>query len=116
MGRTVNLAKVRAARARIEAILTEHPEVRERTAALFAADPTAPELTALEEPVTKQAVSVKLDTGALARADALIPALAADPILGSVVRASRAEVIRLALAEGLAVLEARYKPAKGKTR
>ena len=48
--RPANLARVRANLREIRRTLVEHPETRERTAALFDADPTLGTLTELENP------------------------------------------------------------------
>ena len=105
----VKLGEVRAALASIDATLLAHPEIRERTALFLAADPAGEELAALEvDTVKKEPLHIKVDPATTARADALIPGLAADPVWGSVIRSSRAAVLRLAMVEGLTVLEGRY--------
>jgi len=105
----VKLGEVRAALASLDATLLAHPEIRERTALFLAADPTGEELAALEvDTVKKEPLHIKVDPATTARADALIPGLAADPVWGSVIRSSRAAVLRLAMVEGLTVLEGRY--------
>lgn len=53
-------------------------------------------------------VTLRLPPEQLARLDALIPAMQQSPELGVFGKVSRADVARLALAEGLRILEARY--------
>lgn len=99
----VNLAKVRDAQARIEAVLREHPEVAERTAEFFAGDPS---LALLEESMALER-PVKLPVELLDRAGVLVAAMEAREeyrLLGL----SKAGVVRLALARGLALLEAEF--------
>jgi hypothetical protein len=60
------------------------------------------------------AISMRLPQELLERADALIPAIEADPELGSFGRASRAAVLRLALVRGLQQLEEQFGRRKGK--
>jgi hypothetical protein len=59
--------------------------------------------------VTAQQLSVRLDPEVIARAEALVERLAADPLTSSI---SRADVLRAALLEGLAVLEQKHGGAK----
>jgi len=57
-------------------------------------------------------VGVRLTVGQIARADALIPRLALDPVTtASVPTPTRSLALRLAMLEGLAILEARLPPA-----
>lgn len=60
-------------------------------------------------------ISMRLPKDLLDRAKALVPVLAVDPA-HAVWRISQAAVLRLALAEGLAVLETRYPVASRATR
>lgn len=55
--------------------------------------------------MTAKQLSVRLDEDIVARAEALVERLAADPLTSSI---SRADVLRAALIEGLAVLEQKY--------
>jgi len=58
------------------------------------------------------ATQLRLPSDALARAEALIPALAKDPMLRAAGRGvSRSVVLRLAVLRGLDSLEAEYGPA-----
>ncbi len=62
-------------------------------------------------------VSLRLDADLLARAEALAEAVGGDPRLKTWASApTRSAVLRLALARGLEVLEAEYKPRKGGKR
>ena len=56
---------------------------------------------------------IRVPTALAHRIDALTPALAAHPELGSVGRVTRSAVVRLALARGLACLERSAKRRQG---
>lgn len=104
MSRRVNLPRARRALDALDATLAANPggTPPARTAAFLAGDlPADP----VEKPMTEQqAVKIPLDL--LERADALIPAIEARPDLRAYGRASRATVVRLALARGLDALAA----------
>lgn len=55
--------------------------------------------------MTQQQLSVRLDPEIVARAEKLVERLARDPLTSSI---SRADVLRAALLEGLAVLEKKH--------
>lgn len=100
MTSTVDLVRVRASLARLDVLAEGHP--RERAAAL--------ENELLEALMAEEdgpgAIPVKLPRELLDRADALIPALRADPELAPLLgRVSRTAVVRVALMRGLAELE-----------
>lgn len=63
--------------------------------------------------MTAQQLSVRLDPEVIARAEKLVERLAGDPLTSSI---SRADVLRAALLEGLAVLEQKYGGARRKRR
>lgn len=102
--RPVDLARVRASLGRLEAVIREHPEIRERTAAFLASDPSPSTMEILVSEPASTAQPVKLPPELLARADALTERLAAHPSLIGYTRATRATVVRLALARGLDAL------------
>ena len=54
------------------------------------------------------ALSLRLPTELLQRADALIPSLATEAVARGETRVSRSIVVKRAIEEGLAVLEGRY--------
>lgn len=67
---------------------------------------------AYKMPDENQTVGVRLTIAHLARADALIDRVILDPLLTAAVPSpSRSLVLRMAMIEGLAVLEARFPPA-----
>lgn len=108
---TADLARIRAALARLDALVDEHPELADRGEALerdlevlLMADDEGPNM-----------MPVKVPVELLERADALIPALRTDPELSALVgRVSRAAVVRVALLRGLADLERSAKRRKAR--
>lgn len=62
----------------------------------------------MTEAEAKRHVPMRLDPDIVARADALVPILAADPVLSSVGQVTRAAVLRMALRLGLDALEERH--------
>ena len=62
----------------------------------------------MKEGPSDAALSIRVPTQMIARADALIPALAAEGIKRGQTHASRSLVIKAALEEGLKVLEQRH--------
>jgi len=118
MPKAVDLQAVGNALATIRRTLAEHPEVRERTAALFAGDPTTGDLDALQEEsmATQAPLTVRVPQALVDRIDALVPLLADAPELATAANVTRADALRLCVLRGLEALEAEYKPAKGKRR
>lgn len=99
----VDLARVRRARADLEALLAEHPEIRDRTAAFLAGEPTPEDLEALM--AQRPGQPVKMPAELLDRIDSFVPRLEKYPEILAYGRVSRASVIRLALTKGLEALE-----------
>lgn len=98
----LDLARIRAALARLDALVGEHPELADRGEAL---DRDLEELLMADDEGPNM-MPVKLPVELLDRADALIPAMRADPELSAMMgRVSRAAVVRVALLRGLAELE-----------
>ena len=120
MPKAVDLQAVGNALAVIRRTLTEHPEVRERTAALFAGDPTTGDLDALqpqEESMATQApLTVRVPQALVDRIDALVPLLGDAPELATAANVTRSDALRLCVLRGLEVLEAAHKAPKGKRR
>lgn len=112
MPKAVDLQAVGDALATIRRTLREHPEVRERTAALFAGDPTTGDLDALrpleESMATLRAIPVRLPEALVARLDALVPLLADEPELATKGTITRSDALRLCVLRGLEVLEAEH--------
>ena len=113
MSKAVDLQAVGNALAVIRRTLTEHPEVRERTAALFAGDPTTGDLDALstqeDAMATLHPIPVRLPEALVARIDALVPLLADEPELATKGTVTRSDALRLCVLRGLEVLEAEHK-------
>lgn len=108
MAKTVDLKTVREALGEIRQVLTEHPEVRERTAAFFADDPDARTLTDLQEApavATYTPLNVRLTTAMVERLDALLPALAERPDMAMLEKVTRSDALRLCVLRGLDALE-----------
>ena len=101
---TVNLSRVRAALDRIELLLTEHPELRERTA-----DYLSGELPGLEDTMGMRALTIRMPEDLLARAEELAERLQvareADPLHEGSRTATAADVIRVALRRGIDLLD-----------
>lgn len=107
MVRHVDFAQVAGARRRLDQVVRDHPELTEPEARdrlalalpILLEDPMSP------SPTTN--LSLRVDQGLVDQADALIPAIQRSPLaaFGAVRRSS---VLRLALAEGLAVLAKRH--------
>ena len=110
--RPVDLARARAAEVELEALLTAHPELRERTALFLAGKLDA---GPMEEPMSeKQNPQVVKVAGELvARARALVPHLEGTPTMAAVPRVTGAAVLRVALSLGLAELERRTAAGEG---
>ena len=111
-GRTVDLARERRIRrhlARLRGLLEADPGLEARTRGMLAGEIPCPDL---EDPMAHDAaVNLRLPQALLDRAEALVPALEADPKLQAS-RVTRAVVIRLALAKGLEALEEEYRAAR----
>ena len=120
MPKAVDLQAVGNALETIRRTLREHPEVRERTAALFAGDPTTGDLDALrpqeENMATLRAIPVRLPEALVDRLDALVPLLADAPELAMKANVTRADALRLCVLRGLEVLEAEHETPKGTRR
>jgi len=109
----VDLAAVRAAEARIDRLLAEHPELRERTAAMLAGDLTCPDLESEPMPETKiNPVTLRLPADLIARVDALVPEARRLPDLAMLTTITRADVLRLALVKGVGQVEAELRKAR----
>ena len=108
----VDLARERRIRARVDELgelLSGRPDLAERTRAMLAGELPCPDLDNLEEPMgtNDAAVNLRLPSTALDRAEAMVEALAADPMLRAAGRGvSRSTVLRLAVLRGLDSLEA----------
>jgi len=104
----VDLARERRIKATIEKLkdhLARNPRLAERTADMLAGELPCPDL---EEPMPNDAaLSMRLPQALLDRVDALVPVLSARPEF-ALWEINRAQVIRLALAEGLDAMEKRY--------
>ncbi|MCC7362726.1 MAG: hypothetical protein IT317_24810 [Anaerolineales bacterium] len=114
--------------------LAANPRLRERTAALLAADPTAEELADLaaqleplpplepltvdlppllsaggadapEDPMPNPPLNLRVPADLLRRADALVADAGRLPELAAVTTVTRADVLRVALVRGLASVE-----------
>jgi DNA invertase Pin-like site-specific DNA recombinase len=102
-GPPVDLARVQKALAALDTLLTEHPEIRERTAAFLAGDPPTDDLETLM--ADNKGQPVKLPGELLNRIDSMVPRLERFPEIMAYGRVSRTAVIRLALTRGLQVLD-----------
>ena len=115
-----DLQAVSNALAVIRQTLTEHPEVRQRTAAFLAGDPTESDLDALstqEESMATQApLTVRVPQALVDRLDALVPLLADAPELATAANVTRADALRLCVLRGLEALEAKHETPEGKRR
>lgn len=104
----VDLARARGALDRLSAVLREAPaDVRDRTAAYLAGDLpgfTPEDLTMPDDTRTTPDQPVRIPLDLLDLADTLVEPLRGAPALRAYGRSSRATVIRLALARGLAAL------------
>lgn len=63
-------------------------------------------------PASDAAISIRLPTDIIKRADALVAALATEAAAQGITRVGRSVVIKRALLEGLQVLEQRYRPSR----
>jgi hypothetical protein len=114
MATPIDLARVRAAEARLAAQLRQHPELASRTAQFLAGNPSVePMETLMTEPLEKP-TQLRLPRDALERAERLIPLLAQHPEFRALGRLSKATMLRLAVLHGLEVLEQRARE-KAKT-
>jgi len=111
--RPVDLARARAAEVELEALLTAHPEMGERTALFLAGKLDA---GPLEEPMNEKPQVVKMPGDLVARARALVPRLKGTPTMAAVARVTAAAVMRLALSRGLEELERTAPKAKAKAK
>lgn len=120
MPKAVDLQAVGNALAVIRQTLTEHPEVRQRTAAFLAGDPTEGDLDALrpqeENMATLRAIPVRLPEPLVDRIDALVPLLGDAPELATAANVTRSDALRLCVLRGLEVLEAEHETPKGTRR
>lgn len=109
MPKAVDLQAVGDALATIRRTLREHPEVRKRTAAFLAGDPTEADLDALctqeENMPSYTPLTVRLPDALVARLDALVPLLADEPELATKGTVTRSDALRLCVLRGLDVLE-----------
>lgn len=108
----IDLARVRAAEERLDALLADAgPRLRERTAAMLAGELPCPDLDEEEVRPMRQGqtpVNVRLPATMIARLDALVPTVGAASELATVVTVTRSDVLRLAILRGLEQLEAEY--------
>lgn len=120
MAKAVDLQAVGDALATIRRTLREHPEVRERTAALLAGDPTTGDLDALRPQEAIMAshspLTVRVPQALVDRLDALVPLLADAPELAMKANVTRSDALRLCVLRGLEVLEAEHETPKGTRR
>lgn len=86
----------------LRALLASDPDLAARTAAMLDGELPCP---ALEEPMDPT-LTIRLPEEIMARADALIPALEADPAIRAHGRVTRSTAIRIAILRGLDALEA----------
>ena len=63
-------------------------------------------------PVSDAAISIRVPTDIIRRADALVTPLAEEAAGQGITRVGRSVVIKRALLEGLRVLEERYRPSR----
>jgi len=63
-------------------------------------------------PASDAAISIRLPTDIIKRADALVAPLAHEAAAQGITRVGRSVVIKRALLEGLRVLEERYRPSR----
>ena len=103
----IDLARIRAAEARLAAQLRQHPELATRTAHFLAGDPSVETLERLMTEPLEKPTQLRLPREALERAETLIPLLAQHPEFRALGRLSRATVLRLAVLHGLEMLEQR---------
>lgn len=113
MPKAVDLQAVGDALATIRRTLREHPEVRKRTAAFLAGDPTEADLDALctqEENMPVYApLTVRVPESLVDRIDALVPLLGDAPELATAANVTRSDALRLCVLRGLEALEAEHK-------
>ena len=107
MATPIDLARVRAAEARLGAQLRQHPELATRTAHFLTGDPSVETMERLMTEPLEKPTQLRLPREALERAEMLIPLLAQHPEFRALGRLSRATVLRLAVLHGLEVLEQR---------
>lgn len=106
-----DLDRIREAEEGIEAILREHPEIRERTAKFLAGEPSKEEMEDLlmrpkiESPMGKRPLQLRLPDDIMKRIDALTDILAKDPNFKAMGTMTRSTALRLAILRGLDVLE-----------
>ena len=116
--KTVNLPRVRAALGRIERVLTEHPDLRERTVKFFSGELPG----GLEDEMPRgragmRALTIRLPEDLLAKAEEMAPRLQAQReeknpdarITGR--SATAADVVRVALQRGIMALDVELPPA-----
>ena len=110
--------RLRALDSELGELLARRPDLADRTRAMLASELPCPDLEDLEDrmAINDAATQLRLPAEALARAEALIPALEAEPMLQAVGRGvSRSSVLRLAVLRGLDSLEKEYgKPRRRK--
>lgn len=106
----VDLTRARAAEERLDQLLREHPELRERTAAMLAGKLSCPDLkeVAPMPKATMRTIPVRLPPALIERLDALVPLAAGAAELATVGAVTRSDVLRLAVLRGLADLEAEF--------
>lgn len=108
----VDLARARAAEEALAHLLAEKPHLRERTAEMLAGDLPCPDLEepTMPEKANLNPVTLRLPAAMLSRADALIEQAPTIPELAVVPKATRADILRVALLRGLTALEAEVRP------
>lgn len=113
----VDLTRARSSLERLDEMSTAHPEVRERTAELFAADRDSaalePLLSDSPEKPPRPTPAARLPADLLARAEDLVGPLSARPDIAGRGRVTRSSVVVLALARGLAALESEIRGGAG---
>ena len=106
-GQVVDLVRVQAVLARMDARLAANPELAARTAAMLAGDLPAPDLDPEDRPTMTppSPVNIRLPQAIIDRLDALVPQAGRAAELATMTRITRSDVLRLALLRGLAALE-----------
>jgi hypothetical protein len=118
MATPIDLARVRAAEARLTAHLRRRPELAERTAQFLAGSPSIETMERLMTEPLEEPAHLRLPREVHRRAEALAQLLAEDPELRALGRMSKTAVLRLAVVHGLEVMEQRARDkakAKAKT-
>jgi hypothetical protein len=101
--------RIRARFAELRELLSADPDLAART--LDALEGRIP-ATALEQDVNDTQITARFPLGLVARLDALVPLVAADPRWRAFGRVTRSTVLRLCVEEGLGAIEAQYSRTK----